>query len=354
MKVLILSCGTGGEMTAAQAVRERLEDHRHQVTLLDLRSIEGDNLGILRRLKWLPVCRAEDQNEYRVQQYLEEHSFDLIIMTHALPAVILSVLRNGGVPLPPMVYVASDYTCAPFIEDTFCDSYVIPSEKLTAEFCRRGIPKDRILAAGIPVRKEFLTGKSREEARRAAGMDPEGYYILLSAEKFRTGKLIRTIWRIQKYLDLHPEARLMVTGIRGESRYKLRMNYIHDGRIEWSSEEIHPAIYGRACDVMISGAGGSASAEAAVLGVPLIQLGPSGVNEWHNAEFFSRYGMSIVVKQPERGLLRALNALNESDAGRKMVRAQHSYISRLAAAEICNLVESSTMSVEAGSVSLLV
>jgi processive 1,2-diacylglycerol beta-glucosyltransferase len=41
------------------------------------------------------------------------------------------------------VFIATDYTCIPFTEETDCDYYVIPSEELTEEFVKRGIPRER-------------------------------------------------------------------------------------------------------------------------------------------------------------------------------------------------------------------
>lgn len=354
MKVLILSCGAGGGYTTvALAVKEKLEEHGHEVTLLDLHSLVGESLL---RVRWnLFRYRKDDQSENRVQQYLQENEFDVIVVTHVLPAVILSLMRSGHVPLPKLIYIVAEYSSVPFIEEMKCDYYVLPSQKLMAEFCRRGISKDQILPAGIPVRREFLNGRSREEARTIAGVGGDVYEILLWAENIRTHKLLKTVKTVHRFLNKYPQARLTIAGICREKDY-LRAEEACRGTAQIRLVEGNPdrAVYMKACDVMICGANGLLSTEAAVLGTPLIQLVSLAGNERRNAEFFQRYGMSMAVKQPGPELIRRLEELSREGVCNDMVKAQHFHISQLAAAEICSLVESPMMTVEAESAGMLV
>lgn len=354
MKVLIVSCAAGGGCTSvAVAVEEKLREHGHETTSLDLRSLAGEKTC---KIRWNLFRHQQDiRSESRMQQYLQDNEFDVIVVTHVLAAVVLSLLNSGQMRLPKMIYVGSDYCSVPFIEDTCCDYYVIPSEKLTAEFCRKGILKEKILPAGIPVKKEFLTGMSSEEAREAVKMPGKDFRILLWAENIRPHKLMLTVKSVKRYLDRHPEAGLTIAGIGKEQIYsRLSMVCGGDSRILLAEDESAQAVLMKACDVMIAGSNGPLAAEAAVLGVPLVQLIPSNVNERHNAEFFARYGMSMAVKRPGAKLYRALELLRDEQRRSDMVNAQHLHISQLAAAEICSLAEATMMTVEAGSASLLV
>ena len=345
MKALILSCETGGGYTdISVAVKEKLEDHGHEVTLFDLHSQKGDSSGgFLRRRSG---AQTESDNELMVQQYLEENSFDVIIATHVVSAVLLSVLRGSLVPFPNVIHVASDYTCVPFIEDTLCDYYVIPSQKLTAEYCRRGILREKIFPLGIPVRTPFLTGISRDEARAKCGLVENAYHILLAAEGLSGRRVRRTVKLLQTYLGQNPKARLIIFGMRKGLYERLNAKYKNDERITLWWELPEPAMYMRACDVMISNAYGLSSTEAAVLGTALIQYAPATGCERHNAEFFTRYGMSIAVRRPGTGLLQALRMLEDAAVREDMIKAQHFHISQLAAVEIADIAEMAATSVD--------
>lgn len=121
------------------------------------------------------MCRA-------MLRYLEEHHFDVILMSHIYPGEILTNLKNKGFYVPKTIFIATDYTCIPFTEEIDCDYYVTPTPEINEEFAKWGIPAERLLPMGIPVRKEFYTQLSRSEAKDTLGLKPEKHYLLLSGE----------------------------------------------------------------------------------------------------------------------------------------------------------------------------
>ena len=92
-----------------------------------------------------------------------------------------------------MLFIATDYTCIPFTEETECDTYVIPSDKLTREFVKRGVPKERLLPLGIPVRREFAQPYDRLEVADRLGLDNKQHYILITGGSIGAGKLVRAV-----------------------------------------------------------------------------------------------------------------------------------------------------------------
>ena len=61
----------------------------------------------------------------------------------------------------PAVAVGTDYTCIPFWEETNLDYYVIPHEDLIPEYVKRGVPEEKLLPYGIPVRQDFCRNLSK-------------------------------------------------------------------------------------------------------------------------------------------------------------------------------------------------
>lgn len=75
-------------------------------------------------------------------------------------------MKQKGLLTIPCVAIATDYACIPFWEETNCDDYVIPHKDLIPEFASYGIPKEKLLPLGIPVRPAFSRPASKEDVRR--------------------------------------------------------------------------------------------------------------------------------------------------------------------------------------------
>ena len=80
-----------------------------------------------------PVYYANSLVARHLAKYLEQKSYDAIVMPHLYPAEMISYIKRKGWNCPKSVYVATDYTCIPFTGETECDYYVIPHEELEKE-----------------------------------------------------------------------------------------------------------------------------------------------------------------------------------------------------------------------------
>ena len=63
--------------------------------------------------------------------------------------------------------IATDYTCIPFMEETDCDYYVVPSDDLIDRFSAYGIPAERMLPYGIPVIRAANSARASRKDRHA-------------------------------------------------------------------------------------------------------------------------------------------------------------------------------------------
>ena len=160
MDALILTCGTGGgHNSAAKAVKEEMERRGHHVHLMNpymlrsmalTRAIDGLYIFIAKRMPRFfgviynigeayrrlpghsPVYGANHRAARCLNDYLKENHFDAVIMTHLYPAEMITYLKSLGEELPFTLFIATDYACIPFTEETDCDAYVIPMESLKA------------------------------------------------------------------------------------------------------------------------------------------------------------------------------------------------------------------------------
>ncbi len=363
MNILVLSCGTGGgHNSAAAAVKEELLRRGHGVVMLNPLALCGEKVAgcvdnayislaqrvpgafgavyglgnAYRRLPWRsPVYYANGRAAEALAAYLKEHSVDAIVTSHLFPAEILTYLRLHGTDVPKTVFMTTDYTCIPFMEECVCDAFVIPSGALREDFIARGIPEDKLYPLGIPVRKSFRQKITREQAKQALGLDPDTRYLLVSGGSIGAGKLEKALGLLcglTKGTDLRP---IVICGNNASVLGHLEKRYgaqaILLGRTDRMAE------YMRACDLYFTKPGGLSTTEAAVMEVPLGLLPPIPGCETRNRRFFAGEGMAEAVEPTERDLERVLALLDEPDHWARMAENQRRIIPKDAAQRICDL-----------------
>lgn len=368
MEVLILSCGMGGgHNSAGQAVAEELRRRGHEVMFLNAYDLKGkktasviNNLyiciaqrvprlfGVIyflgdayRRLPiHSPVYWANGKMAKYLEPLLRSHRFDAIVATHTFPAQTLTKMKREGKTLPPTFFVATDYTCTPFEEESDCDYTVIPSPELRDEFCRYGFDGSRILSFGIPVRAEFAAEESRAEARRKLGWEENQFVMLLSGGSIGAGKIAASIAALRPFLAEDETRRLIVICGNNRRLYeRLRKQCAGCGQITVLERTEQMADFMHGCDVFISKPGGLSSTEAAAAGVPLIHISPIPGCETRNFRFFADHGMSIPVRSPRRELRKAVETLCSPAAADAMRQAQRDNLDRFSTARLCDLIE---------------
>lgn len=367
MEALILTCSTGGgHNAAAYAAAEGLSLRGHGVNVMDPYTLVGERVaktvggtyvrivqispklfGIVYKIGDTyrklpiksPVYKVNGHLAKYLDRYFRENKTDVVLCTHVFCAEMLSYMRNNGLYTPPTVFVATDYTCVPFTEETTCDYYVLPSPDLRDEYIRRGVPEEKLILTGIPVRRAFLDGPSKEEARRTLGLDQDSEHILLSGGSIGVGK-IRSAIRILRPL-LEPEnKRLTVLCGNNSGLYTaLTEKFGGDPRINILKSTNDMPTYIHACDIFVGKPGGLSSTESAAARVPTIFISPIPGCETYNCAFFTGRGMSLAVKDVRRELIGAIRTLEKPEEREKMRSRQEKYISGRSAEELAKLCE---------------
>ncbi len=369
MDILILSCGTGGgHNIAGQAVKEEMERRGNRVVMMDPYTLVNDKLGgnvgnvyitMVQRVPWLFGLIYQLGNIYRrlpcrspvfwihmrmvpyMKDYLEKNHFDVIFTTHPFPAEIFACMKAKGVAPANTVFIATDYTCIPFAEESGCDYCVIPTGRLTDEFVYRGISADSIRPLGIPVRSEFRQNCSRQEAIAELGLDPGLRYLLLTGGSIGAGKMWLALNELQQYLEEHPDTMLVtLCGSNSFLYQKMLRRYRENPQVCILEHTDQMAAYMKISDAVITKPGGLTSTEAAVSGVPILHIAPIPGCETKNAKFFSGLGMSMSVGKHIRNLSSALEQLLEPEVIADMTHQQKKEINHHSAEEICTFAES--------------
>ena len=366
MKALILSCNTGGGHNAAgAALKEMLEERGHEAILLDYLTLAGKwtsslvgdlyidvvkkaprvfgaayKLGMFvsRTAKKSPVYYVNTLMAKYLNRYLKEHPVDVIFMPHLYPSETISYMKKKGMPLPLTVAVMTDYTCIPFWEETCCDYYIVPHPELIEECARRGIPKEKMIPFGIPVRKCFQNLMDQEEAKEKLGFSPEKKLHLLIGGSMGAGNLEKLTREVRKR-NGEDSVLAVICGNNEKVREQLEKHFEGDSSVSIIGYTDQMPLYMAAADIVYTKPGGLTSTETAVAGKPLIHTFPIPGCETENRKFFASHGMCMYAHSPSALAKTGVKLLQAPDIQEKMKKAQHRHIRGEAAEDIIRFAE---------------
>lgn len=371
MNVLILSCSTGGgHNSAGHAVEQELQRRGHRATMLDPYELKSAELAkavgsiyvkmvqtvpgvfgeayklgdMVRKIPGKsPVYTVNIGMAKRMYTYIRKEGFDAVVMPHLFPAEILTYLKKHETEVPFTMFVATDYACIPFTEETDCDAYIIPNEDLRAEFQSWGIPDEKLAPLGIPVQAGFYDASERNSDRAALraelGLEPDGNYLLISGGSMGAGDLNGLVGAFADWAKRQGEWRILVVcGSNAQLQEQLEEEYQQNPVVRCIGYTARMADYMACCDVFATKPGGLSSTEAAAVGIPIIHLSPIPGCETRNREYFSLKGMSLPLAGKEE-VGKVMEQLADPSLRQSMIEAQHTYINGKAAKDICDFLE---------------
>ncbi len=369
MKVLILSCNTGGgHNAAARAVAEAVRAHGDFAEILDYLCLAGNGvsrlvgdgyvevvkkapkafgiayhlgMAVSRCMRKSPVYYANARMAGYLSEYLKEHQVDAIVMPHLYPAETLTYMKRKGMHLPLTVAVMTDYTCIPFWEETDCDYYVVPHKKLCTQIVKRGIPKEKLKVFGIPVSPKCKEERTKEQARFELQMEQEKKYILIAAGSMGTKALFRMA-ELLVYMQNDEERLILICGNNQSLYKKLCRKYENRKTVRIVGYTDKMPLYLKACDVIFTKPGGLTSTEAAVCGIPIVHIKPIPGCETENRKFFRKLGMSISGKTVLGQAVNGIRLLNDQTKAQNMILAQKREINPDASEELYYFLKKNT------------
>lgn len=364
MKVLLLSCNTGGgHNSAAKAIAEELLAHGDEAYVLDYLCLAGKGVsklvgdgyvqivkktpllfGLIYKLGMVisrltrksPVYYINGCMAKYLNSYLKEHPTDVLIMPHLYPAETVTYMKRKGMDLPVTIAVMTDYTCIPFWEETDCDHYILPHEALRKSCIKKGIPNEKIQTFGIPVAKNCRLKISKEEARKKLGLKLNQKYFLAAGGSMGAGDFIELIQRLVSRTDT--EQILAVCGNNRKAERKLKKKFKDEPRVIVLGFTNQMPLYLSACDVVFTKPGGLTSTESAVIGVPMIHTTPIPGCETVNRRFFMRAGMSWSALTLKGQVSKGIRLMNDVEAQKKMIERQAKQIHGDAAEQLYEFI----------------
>ncbi len=323
MKVLILSTGTGeGHNSAAKALKEQFDkkgipcaaadaldfasgraaEYGRRVYVWSTVKAKAVFAGAYRAGRAITSSRRKSPVYYanalyagKLYHYIQENGFDTLVMPHLFPAEAVTYMMKKHHPDVATYFVATDYTCIPFTEETRMDYYFIAHEELTEEYLGCGIPGQKLLPFGIPVSDRFVELPDRSKSREILGIPKDKRCILVMTGSMGYGRVESLIGSLVK--GTGEDACIYVMGGTNEKlKNVLRRTYGEESRVKVLDFTDQAHIYMAAADVLFTKPGGLTSTEAVAARVPLVHTRPIPGCEDCNARFFTSHGMSVSDK----------------------------------------------------------
>ncbi len=316
MKLLIVHASAGaGHRRAAEAIYESLDSNLKQesslVDILDFTpsffkfTYSKGYIFLITRVSWLWsffywltnlkilfkfikfLRRASNRlSTGKFRAFLIKNRPQVVLSTHFMSSEVLSDLKERGALDTFHISIITDYTLHSFWLNDSVDKFIVGLEFLKDILVEKGIAKEKILDLGIPVDKSFLNLKSRQEAAKIVGVNPNKFTALLV-----TGAIgLNCLAPIAKALKDNMQT-IVICGRNEKLLQDLK---------EISSENLflYPLVSNMAdflacSDVIITKAGGLTVTESLVAELPMCFISRIGGQESANVEVFTRLDCAV-------------------------------------------------------------
>lgn len=226
----------------------------------------------------------------RLLKYIQhyESAPAALVFTHPTPANAAAALKRKGKITAPLIGIVTDFSIHELWKDPGLDLYIIPHEKLSHFLTAAGIPKEKILCAGIPVGENFW------DLVPSAKSSTDTPHFLVAGGGWGMGPLKETIQILENLA--FPCKITLVTGRNRKLKEEMdsfALKSKHPLEVIGFTKEMHQ--YMQDADLFITKAGGLSTSESFACGTPLLLLPGRAGQEEDNCQFFSEYGAALYI-----------------------------------------------------------
>jgi len=359
MKTLILTCNTGeGHNSCAAAIKDIFERNGEQCELRDsLRFSSGllssfiafGHVCIYRHMPGLfnkgynvtenhgsffkkgsLLYKILTSGAEKLYKYIDSNGFDSIICVHPFAALLVTEMRSRFNTDIPASIVATDYTCVPSTSDSEMDRYFIPHSDLVGEFVNCGIPAEKVIVSGIPVKERFFTVNTTHNARSILGLPVDKKILLMCCGSMGCGPMKRLSADLRELSDENSLI-IVICGNNNKLYKKLIKKQSKNFYVVGYTDKMYE--YMQACDIFVTKPGGVSTTECLMLSKPMVFINAVGGCEQRNYDFFERSGCVATAKSNDAIPELAMNLLADRAGCDTLSAKMRSYFSKSNAAE---------------------
>ena len=355
MKILVLSCSTGGGHNACgHYIEKEFKENnivcdfvdyfdifspkakeRSEKIYLGTTKYNGSIFKLVYKLGEVysktgitsPVYGLNKLSKNKLYSYIKDNNYYLVISPHLFPAMAVTMLKKENIDIK-LINVATDYHIIPFWEETEPDYFVIPHSSLKEEFIKKGFKEEKLLDFGIPVASSFH--KVRSDLNLPTNKD----IVLITSGSMGFGKMKNIVKSLLEYIP-----NIFVVAICGNNKELYtelkeidNPNLLVKGYVNNINEYI------AASTIVLTKPGGLTSTEVGVIRKPMIHIMPIPGVENYNAEFFYKNGLSLVSNNVEEVKMNTAKLLKDKNMQNTMIENQSKIINRNSAKALVDFV----------------
>ncbi|MBL3540291.1 glycosyltransferase [Aminivibrio sp.] len=255
--------------------------HSHGIcgAMYRLTDIHPDKSPIVRMIDRISLNRTRP-----FADFIKKTTPEAFVATHFLPMSIAARMKKHGLYSGPLFAVITDYDLHHLWFSEEVDCYFAGSGEIVNRLTGMGVPPERIVLSGIPVRRKIA-----EAAHGMARPAGSSLSVLFLASSIADDKAVQIV---DLLLSLPGELNLKVICGRNRSLLKTLEKHPLLGKAGFEAlgftEDIHRH-YAEA-DLLVTKPGGLTVAEALCFGLPMIFVYPIPFQETRNAEFIQKQG----------------------------------------------------------------
>ena len=355
MKVLVLSCSTGGgHNSCARYITEEFNDNNIECHFKDYLELIGEKRASLVEKLYLdstrgngnvfrgvyklgelynksnitsPVYLMNKLAKDKLYNYIKDNNYDLIICTHLFPSMALTAIKKDC--NIRFINVATDYECIPFWNETKPDYFVIPSKLLKDDFIKKGVREDILLPLGIPVSSNFKNNIKDIKIKTDKDI------VLLTSGSMGFGKmkeLVNTL--ITEFSNIYF---IVVCGNNEKLEKELLKIKCDNLKVIGFTKDMNA--YMNLSKVVITKPGGLTTSEVATLNKPLIHMMPIPGVENYNATFYEKNKMSLKAINIEEVVSKLRELLDNKKLQEELTSNQRRIINGNSASDLVKFVK---------------
>ena len=367
IRILILSCNTGqGHNAASKAVQEAMINSGMECDIEDAlcfisngisRAMSNGHTLMYRHFpgvfrwgygyaekhrnafeKTSLLYRFFAQGSERLYQFYRENEYDGIICAHVFAGLMVTDMKSRFEVSARTYFMSTDYTCSPSTDHSDLDTYFIPHHALTEEFTKLGIPVERLVASGIPVRSECYSVSSNENAKKTFGDNEKHRHLVMMCGSMGWGPMEKLACHLAKELSNIQEL-TVVCGTNQKLYQKLKKRFDSERRVHIRGyvEDISKLL--DSADVYITKPGGISVTEAATKKLPLVFIDAVAGCEEYNMHFFMQRGCAVTTKPIKELASLCLSILSDEAMLQRMKSAYAGIETADAATYICRYIQ---------------
>lgn len=334
MRILLLSCNTGGGHNSAAAAIQNyckkvgvdcdIRDALRFVSKPHTKIVSGGHSFVYRHLPRLfgAGYRYEEKHPPRFiynqmslgakkfAAFLGENHYDAIVCTHIFGNMLVTDARKRfGVTVPHFA-VNTDYSLYPGADMVDPQRFFIAAEQLRAIHMSAGLPNDRLIVSGIPIREDFFREIDKKDACNNLNLPENKKIVLLFSGSIGCGKLHKKAPALAKQLpeDAHL---VIICGHNANLYNRLQKAYLSNTTVVGYTDRI--AEFMAASDLCVTKPGGLSTTEMLVMGLPMVLMLSVPGCETRNLEHFESLNVAVGTEDWDEAIRLALELVSDDD-----------------------------------------